>query len=106
MLAETTGDIPLPRCDHSCCVIDQKMFVFGGSAGESLWLNDLSYLNLGIMGEGGGGGGERGRGEGEGRDGGVREGEVRGEGGEEGSKGKRKYVLHFFYFMVSFRICL
>ncbi len=25
------------------------MFVFGGSGGESLWLNDLSYLDLGMI---------------------------------------------------------
>ena len=48
VLAETTGIAPKPRCDHGCCVADKKMFVFGGSAGDSLWLNDLNYLDLGI----------------------------------------------------------
>lgn len=43
----TSGDSPKPRCDHGCCVADRKMFVFGGSAGDNLWLNDLSYLCLG-----------------------------------------------------------
>ena len=46
-LAETTGQIPKPRCDHGCAVLDNKMVIFGGSAGECVWLNDLNHLNLG-----------------------------------------------------------
>ncbi|XP_019854401.1 PREDICTED: RING finger protein B-like isoform X2 [Amphimedon queenslandica] len=42
-----TSDMkPSSRCDYGCVVMDNKMYVFGGSGGESLWFNDLSYLDL------------------------------------------------------------
>jgi hypothetical protein len=46
---ETTGDKPRSRCDHGSAVLGNKMFIFGGSGGEDLWLNDLTYLDLDIM---------------------------------------------------------
>ncbi|KAI6660081.1 Host cell factor 2-like [Oopsacas minuta] len=40
-----TGFLPTARCDHSCAVIGQKMYVFGGSASSSLLLNDLCVMD-------------------------------------------------------------
>ena len=47
MCPETTGNKPHSRCDHGCVVLDNRMYIYGGSGGEALWFNDLYYLDLG-----------------------------------------------------------
>ena len=44
---DTKGQVPQARCDHGSAVVGRRVAVFGGSAGEDLWLNDLHFLDLG-----------------------------------------------------------
>ena len=48
--AETSGQTPQARCDHGSALVGRRMAVFGGSAGENKWLNDLHFLDLGECG--------------------------------------------------------
>ena len=48
--AETSGQAPQARCDHGSALVGRRMAIFGGSAGENKWLNDLHFLDLGKCG--------------------------------------------------------
>lgn len=43
-----TGDIPTARSGHSACIIDKKLFIFGGWDAPNCY-NDMYMLDLGIM---------------------------------------------------------
>jgi Rab9 effector protein with kelch motifs len=43
---EITGAKPSPRSGHAACILDSKMYVFGGISEENIRLNDLWVCNL------------------------------------------------------------
>ena len=43
------GDLPEKREGHTACVIDDKLFIFGGVKKNERYLSDLSVLNLALM---------------------------------------------------------
>ena len=43
---EITGNKPCPRSGHAACVINSKMYMFGGISEENARLNDLWVCNL------------------------------------------------------------
>ena len=40
-----TGSVPQSRAGHSCCVIDERLFIFGGANAEGEVFNDFSVLD-------------------------------------------------------------
>lgn len=44
---KTSGTPPNPRGYHSCTLIDDKMYVYGGSNGTQCF-SDVSCLDLGL----------------------------------------------------------
>jgi hypothetical protein len=46
-LKQCTGDIPMPRANHSACKVQEdKMFIFGGCYTSNLRYNDTFFLKL------------------------------------------------------------
>jgi hypothetical protein len=43
---ECTGSIPCPRSGHAAVLIDDVMYVFGGSTMDKTYLDDLFALQL------------------------------------------------------------
>jgi N-acetylneuraminic acid mutarotase len=43
---QCTGSIPSPRAGHAAALIDDVMYVFGGSTYDGTYLGDLTALNL------------------------------------------------------------
>jgi hypothetical protein len=40
------GDRPCARRFHSSCIVENKMYVFGGCHGKYACMNDLYYLDV------------------------------------------------------------
>jgi hypothetical protein len=43
---QCTGSIPSPRASHAAALIDDVMYVFGGSTRDGTYLGDLTAFNL------------------------------------------------------------
>jgi hypothetical protein len=43
---QCTGSIPSPRAAHTAVLIDDVIYVFGGSTDDEIFLDDLTALNL------------------------------------------------------------
>lgn len=44
-MRKSTGQTPVPRWGHTCCVIEDEMIFFGGYAGRLFYDPDSNYMN-------------------------------------------------------------
>ena len=40
------GDVPIPRSGHRSVIIDQLLYVFGGSPAKGEYLNDIHFYDI------------------------------------------------------------
>jgi hypothetical protein len=43
---EQVGDVPTPRDSHSCCAINEQIYIFGGQGKGDVFFNDLYQVQI------------------------------------------------------------